>query len=360
MAPLLINRLSKLQQYALSAGVIILVAGICFVFVEALHYKLVAFLLMLVVSLIAILFDIFPVLLAAVLSALIWNLFFIPPRYTLYIAETEDRILFLVYFLIALVNAALTYKIKRIQKENREKEDKANALRLYNTLLNSLSHELKTPIATIIGATDNLQHFSNKLSATDRFELVHEISTAGFRLNRQVENLLNMSRLESGVIQPKKDWCDIEELLYDVLKSFEEKSPGRQIHIHVNPSIPLFKIDRGMMEQVLYNLVHNAIQYTDERGRIDLEAVAHADMLQIMVSDNGPGFPLNEMDKVFDKFYRLQHSRPGGTGLGLSIVKGFVEAQDGNVFLENRAEGGSKFTILIKAETSYLNQLKNE
>src|SRR6185436_9962022 len=168
------------------------------------------------------LFDILPVLLAAILSAFIWNFFFIPPRFTFHVGTTEDFILFIMYFVIALINAALTYIIRQIEKVNRKKDERANTLKLYDTLLHSLSHELRTPISAIIAATDNLQSGNHHLTNENKDLLVGEIAKASFRLNQQVENLLNMSRLESGVIQPKKDWCDINEIIYDVVKRIEE------------------------------------------------------------------------------------------------------------------------------------------
>ena len=199
-------------------GAICLLGAICFTLSSYLDYKVVAFILLFSVSIIAMFFDILPVLLAAVLSALIWDVFFIPPRFTLQVGSTEDSILLLMYFVIALLNGVLTYKIRQFEKIALQKEEKANMIKLYNTLFNSLSHELRTPIATIIGATDNLQFNNAKLTTENKNELLMEISKASFRLNEQVENLLNMSRLESGFIKPKKDWVDITELVYDLEK----------------------------------------------------------------------------------------------------------------------------------------------
>jgi two-component system sensor histidine kinase KdpD len=264
------------------------------------------------------------------------------------------------YFVIALVNAVLTYKIRQIEKASRQKEEKANTVKLYNTLLNSLSHELRTPISTIIAATDNLQANNLKLTADHKSELVAEISKASFRLNQQVENLLNMSRLEAGFIQPKKDWCDIEEIIYDAIKRVEENKITQQIHISINPTIPLFKLDKGMLEQILYNLLNNAVIYTPADCCINISALNYADVLEIIVEDNGPGFPENEIKNVFDKFYRLKNAAAGGTGLGLSIVKGFVEALGGTINLENVDTGGARFTINIKAETSYLKTINDK
>jgi two-component system sensor histidine kinase KdpD len=323
-------------------------------------YRVVALVLLLAVSLIAILFDILPVLFSALLSALIWDFFFIPPHFTLQVGSTEDGILLLMYFIIALVNAVLTYKIREAEKKALAREGRENMLKLYDTLLNSLSHELRTPIAAIIAATDNLQAPNQKLTPNDRSELVEEISKAGFRLNQQVENLLSMSRLESGFLQPKGDWVDIPELIYSVVSRVEENRSGHHINVSVNPSIPLFRLDKGMLEQVLYNIINNACQHTPGGSRIEVTAAAHADVLEVIVDDSGKGFPKDEIAHVFDKFYRLKNARVGGTGLGLSIVKGFTEAMKGRVGLENREGGGSRFVVTIPGETSYLKNLKNE
>ena len=115
-----------------------------------------------------------------------------------------------------------------------------------------------------------------------------------------------------------------------------------------------------MLEQIIYNLVNNACLYTKNNNTINISAVNHADILQVIVEDDGEGFPEGEIENVFDKFYRLKNSRTGGTGLGLSIVKGFIEAMNGTVGLQNISTGGARFTINIVAETNYLKNLKNE
>lgn len=307
------------------------------------------------VSLTAMVLEIMPVLLAAILSALVWNFFFIPPKFSFTIHHAEDVLMFLMYFVIALVNAVLSSKIRNAEKEIRKREEKEQTLKLYNTLLNSLSHELRTPISTIIGASDNLQAMADKLSEKDRQELISEISKASLQLNRQVGNLLNMSRLESGFIQPKNDWFAIDELIYDVIKQLNEYNKEKPIHVAIKENLPLFKLDYGLLSQVLHNLLHNAITYIPKYSVITVRANCIHDKLVLIVEDTGEGFPDKEMHKVFDKFYRLKDSVTGGTGLGLSIVKGFVEAMHGKIRLENMPEGGAVFTIEIPSELSYVN-----
>jgi two-component system sensor histidine kinase KdpD len=259
-----------------------------------------------------------------------------------------------------MVSAVLTYKIRQVEKVARQKEEKANTLKLYDTVLNSLSHELRTPIAAIIGATDNLQSNSTKLTPQNRYELIAEISKASFRLNQQVENLLNISKLETGFAAPKKDWCDINEVIYQVVKRIEENKINQRLTISINPDIPLFRIDKNMLEQIVYNLINNAIIYTPSGSTISISAQCYADVLEIVIEDNGPGFNKEEIGLAFDKFYRSKDARAGGIGLGLSIVKGFTEAMSGSITLENVQPHGAKFTIEIPAETSYLKNIKNE
>ncbi|MEO8404607.1 MAG: ATP-binding protein [Chitinophagaceae bacterium] len=348
---------NKQKQYFISVGLVLLMSAICYGISSWLGYRVVAFILLLTVSLIAISFDILPVLISATLSAFIWDFFFIPPRFNFHVDNTEDIILLIMYFVIAMISAVLTYKIRLVEKASRKKEEKANTLKLYDTLLNSLSHELKTPIATILAATDNMQSGNDNLTQENKDELINEISKASLRLNQQVENLLSMSRLESGFIKPRIDWCDINELVYDTVKKIEENKITQKISITINPDVPLVKTDKLLLGQAIYNLLNNASLYTKSNSKINITALVHTDILELIIEDNGAGFPANEIENVFDKFYRLKYSKAGGTGLGLSIVKGFIEALKGKISLENISTGGARFTITLPTETSYLKVL---
>jgi two-component system sensor histidine kinase KdpD len=348
------------KQFAISIAVVIGISVLGLSFHNLVGYRVVAFMLLVGVSILAMTFDIVPVLVSAFLSALIWDFFFIPPRFTLTVGTAEDRILLLTYFIVALINAVLTNKIRQMEKAVKEKDEKDRSVRFYTTLLNSLSHELRTPITTILGSTDNLQSNAVKLSEKDKAELVNEISVASVRLNQQVENLLNMSRLESGIFQIKKDWCDINDLVYKTLQRLEANLSKYRVAVEIPEQLPLFKLDYGLMEQVLFNLIINATQHTPEDTLITIQANCVRERLVLTVADNGRGFPENEIDNVFDKFYRLKGSPTGGTGLGLSIVRGFVEAHNGTIRLENLPVAGSKFTIEILTEKTYINKIKDE
>ena len=356
----LFHKQSSRNQFIISLAVIGSVVLLGLLLHELLGYRMVAFMLLAAVSILAMVLDIVPVLTAALLSAVLWNFLFIPPRFTLTIGTTEDRILLTMYFVIALINGVLTYKIRQIEKVVKEKDEKAKSVKFYNTLLNSLSHELRTPITTIVGSTDNLLMNSNNLSETDKAELLSEIYIATDRLNQQIENLLSMSRLESGFFQPKRDWCDIDELIHKTLNRLEASLRKYRVTVRIPEPFPLFRLDFGLMEQVMYNLLLNVTQHTPPGTSITIEAMSQMDEVEISIADNGKGFPKEELGKVFEKFHRVNGSKTGGTGLGLSIVKGFVEAHGGTVRVQNLQESGSRFTIKIPADRSTINKLNDE
>ncbi len=354
-----LRKFNRSTQYLISVAFVTVIAASCYFNASLISYKIVALVLLMTVSLLAMILDILPVLLAAVLSALVWNFFFIPPLFTFHIDNAEDLLMFLLYFFIAMVNTVLSFKIRKEERKARDKEEKEKAIKLYNTLLNSLSHELRTPIATIIGAVDTLKENKEQLTAANQQELLNQIDIAGTRLNREVENLLNMSRLETGMLQPNLDWCDTNELVNSVIQQLSP-SCSQTIRFKQDEQLPLFKYDRGLMEQVLLNLLHNAINYTPPDATIRVEVAEQSGYCIIRISDNGKGIPESEIQYIFDKFYRLPHTKTGGSGLGLSIVKGFTEAHGGNVTVENNLKGGLTFTVAIPSETSYPYNLKNE
>ncbi len=363
MKKLVFKKDNQAEQFFISILLVCIVSALCFILSPYNGYKIVALILLATVSAIAMFFDILPVLTASILSSLIFNYFFIPPVFDFHFTNSEDMLLCLSYYLIASVNATLTFKIRDYKKKIRDKEEKENILRLYGTIFNSLSHELKTPISTIIAAVDTLKENEQNLSENHQHQLLNEIGTASIRLNGQVENLLSMSRIENNMIQPHNDWFDINELIYKVRNHFDDIEHDHFLQFEPRQNLPLFKLDAGLLEQVLYNLIINAIQYTPKKSTIKIEAKAISNRLLLKISDNGKGFPQDELENVFNKFYRLPKTKAGGTGLGLSIVKGFTEVLGGTVVLFNNENGGATFTIEVPSQlskNSYLTEINNE
>jgi two-component system, OmpR family, sensor histidine kinase KdpD len=230
--------------------------------------------------------------------------------------------------------------------------------KLYKTLFNSISHEFRIPVATIIGASDTL--LSQSYPEETKLKLYTEINTASIRLNRLIENLLNMSRLESGRITLRYDWCDVHDLSNQVADALKQELLPFKLSTIIPADMPLVNIDFGLMEQVLHNLVLNATQHAPADTRIRIKFYYDNGFMTIQVMDRGSGFPQSELASVFNKFYRGKDAKAGGTGLGLSIVKGFVEAHQGTVTADNRQNGGAIFTIKIPVEISDMNQFNKQ
>jgi two-component system, OmpR family, sensor histidine kinase KdpD len=346
---------SIFKQFVVSNISVIAVALICYASVDYIGYRSVALLLLATVSVLAIFFTLYPVLAAATMSALIWDFFFIPPHFTFHVGSSEDVLLLLMYFVIALVNGVLTSKVRALEKLELQKEERHNTIKLYKTLFDSISHELRTPIATIVGASDNLLQKDSNVSENDKAKLVDEISIAAFRLNRLIDNLLNMQRLESGMLMIKPDWCEINELINSPVNRLKNELLTHNLEIQVQEEFPIIKLDFGLVEQALFNLLHNETLYTPADSTITITANYTNGNLIITIADNGKGFTEEELSHLFTKFYRSTTKTTGGSGLGLSIVKGFVEAHEGQVKVENNVPTGAKFTLTIPSETLELN-----
>jgi two-component system, OmpR family, sensor histidine kinase KdpD len=348
------------RQYIIAVSAVAIVAMLGYPLAGVVGYRTIALVLLLTVSLLAMQLSLYPVLTAAVLSALVWDYFFIPPHFTFTVGSPEDALMLGMYFIIALLNGVLTARIRRAEEKARQREERAKAAKLYDTLFNSLSHELRTPLATIIGASDNLMLKDSGLSEENKRRLYHEINLASERLNRLVDNLLNMSRLDSGYIQPKLDWCDLGELVYTVVNRLKKELKNHQVNVSIPENLPLVKLDFGLMEQALTNILYNAALYTPAGSAIKIEGKVFENLCVVVITDSGKGFPKEDLELVFEKFYRSKNSRTGGVGLGLSIAKGFVDAHQGSIFLENERGGGAKFTLKIPVETHPLKTLEYE
>jgi two-component system sensor histidine kinase KdpD len=486
---------SNITQYLIVSLFVILTSVVCYLVKDFVGYQVVSFGLLFLVSMLALFYGTGPILLAATLSALIWDYFFIPPQFTLHVEKPVDLLMLIMFFIIALLNGILTSRVRRQEKKIRIREERTEALyqlthnltmisgidevsriavkyilkyfnldcaiilknelsqldsevkhepeiklsknelsiaywafrhsakagkytdtlpstdftfypligntenmgviavkhtkvftqgelqfwdaflsqisgkyereflrnaaknayvlnesdKLYKTLFNSISHELRIPVATIMGASDTLLTVNHDEEV--RKKLCQEIFEASVRLNRLIENLLNMSRLESGGISPRLDWCDVHDLVNKVAESLREELKPFKLLIIIPENMPLVKLDFGLIEQVMYNLVYNACQYAPISSNIRIKAFYDNGMFNLQVMDRGPGIPADDLPFIFNKFFRVEGTKAGGTGLGLSIVKGFVEAHKGTVIVENRQNGGARFIIKIPSET---------
>ncbi len=218
---------------------------------------------------------------------------------------------------------------------------------LQSALLNSISHDLRTPLVSITGSLSSLQE-DNNMDEETRQSLLETAREEADRLNRLVGNLLDMTRIEAGAIQVGRESSDVLDVIGTALETINSQLGNHPVKVDVPDDLPLVPMDFVLMERVLVNVLDNAIKYSPAQAPIEVQARLAGNDLQINVLDQGPGIPTRDLERIFDKFYRVQ--RPGyvrGTGLGLSICKGIVEAHGGSIYAKNRQDGGAIITIVL-------------
>jgi two-component system sensor histidine kinase KdpD len=477
---------SPLNLYLASCAAVVITSLICYLAQSVIDYRSVGMFLLFMISILSLFAGRGPVLVAAVLAAVIWDLVFIPPRFTFVIKHTSDILLLFLFIIIAVVTGNLTSRIRLQQRMVRRREEQSVTLsklvsdlssaetiddianvavmriktdynipvicyfaepgtdlpekphiastfhpdsdkewsvaewvfknkcpaghdsdtlpfadayyypllshgncfgvigvvakndrlltfekeaplrmiinqialalerlhlrsdRLNKTLLRSISHELRTPISAITAAASGLTDSNVQSNHQTTAILLNDINTAAKRLNRVVENFLDATRIESGALHIKMEWCDITDLFNSVQNELKSELAGRIVKIDIQENMPFVQIDTVLVEQALENLVINAAQYTPENTSIYLKAHYDEHNLILCVEDEGPGIPPESVSRIFEKFYRVPGSMAGGTGLGLSIVKGIIEYLGGSVCVKNRTEGGAQFIIRLR------------
>ena len=246
---------------------------------------------------------------------------------------------------------ALAIERARLDEQARQAELLEITDKLQTALLNSISHDLRTPLASITGALSSLMDDEVTLDDTSRRSLIETASEEADRLNRLVGNLLDMTRLEAGAMHVKREACDIQDVIGVTLEELSPRLAGRSLIVEIPDNPPLVPMDFVLIERVLMNVIDNASKYSSPESPIGIRALMADGFMKIMVLDQGVGIPPEDLERIFDKFYRVQ--RPGnvsGTGLGLAISKGIVEAHGGMISAENRPGGGTVITIALPEE----------
>jgi two-component system, OmpR family, sensor histidine kinase KdpD len=226
---------------------------------------------------------------------------------------------------------------------------RAETERMRSSLLSSVSHDLRTPLAVITGAMTSLREGIATLDPATRDELIQTAYDEAERLNRLVGNLLHMTRIEAGAVQVQKEWQPLEEVVGAALSRLDDRLHDRPLATHLPPDLPLVPLDGVLIEQALINLLDNAIKYTPSGSPIDISARAARDAVAVEIADRGPGIPPGEEGRIFEKFYRIPQSADGtsGVGLGLAVCRGIVEAHGGRISAESRPGGGTLFRFTL-------------
>ncbi|MCW6510844.1 sensor histidine kinase KdpD [Lichenifustis flavocetrariae] len=233
--------------------------------------------------------------------------------------------------------------------ESRRNETLAERERLQTTLLSSLSHDLRTPLASILGSVTSLRGYGGQMSEADRDDLMAAIEEEARRLARFVSNLLDMTRVESGVLDLKRDWVDVTDVVRAAVARAEKAFPGRTTRVMVEEGLPLVRGDPLLLQQALFNLLDNADKYSQSGSATTVRATMGIGDVTITVEDEGCGIPAADLVRVFEKFARVTDGdrRPPGTGLGLAVAQGVVDAMGGSIRAESPATAGKGTRIVI-------------
>jgi len=288
-----------------------------------------------------------PSALASVLSVLSFDFFFVAPTFSFAIQDTQYLLTFAVMLAVALVVSSLALAAKR----NAEARIQVEAEKLRNTLLSAISHDLRTPLAAIKGATSLLLQ-SPGLDPGVRLDLLSSIHEEADYINRMVTNLLDLTPLESGGVALEKEPEALEEIVGTVADLLEKGLRDHPLAIRLPTDLPMIPMDAVLIQQVLFNLLNNAIGHTASGTALELSASADGGGVTVEVADRGPGIPAGEERKIFDKFHRVTaEGKRSGMGLGLSLCEAIIRLHGGRIWAENRPDGGAVFRFTLPAGT---------
>ena len=275
--------------------------------------------------------------------------------------EYDDPASQSIFFSTFLEQAVTIIEQGRLRNESLQAKILQKTDTLRSALLSSVSHDLRTPLATIKTSVTSLQQQEVEWNEDARQSFISAIERETDRLNGLVENLLDMSRIEAGALHPEKVWYPLDELMHDVLDRMHEQLHGRAVQVDIPDTLPPVEIDSVQIDQVITNIVENAIHHTPDGAPIDVSISCTAELVHVRIADRGPGVVPSEQERIFDKFYRVLGERPvttysRGSGLGLAICRALVEAHGGQIWVEAREGGGAvfHFTLPLRAiEDSY-------
>jgi len=278
----------------------------------------------------------------SVLCVLFFDLVFVPPRGTLTVDDVQYLLTFAILVGVALIISKLNQNLRAEAAVSAQLAVDTETERLRNTLLASISHDLRTPLAVMMGASSTLATRDAQLSSNDRVQLAQSIVDQAQELTGRISKLLQMTRLEIGAIPLAKDWVAIDEILAGVLAKLSVPLEGYRVVIDLPSDLPLLHADASLLEQVLMNLLENATRHTPLGTLISVVASSSADVVQMCVSDRGPGIANADLNLIFEKFHRNANpSRIAGVGLGLTICRAIIDLHGGRIWAQSSQQKGT-------------------
>jgi K+-sensing histidine kinase KdpD len=352
----------------------------------------VGFAFLLVIVFVAILWGSKPALMASILGMLCFNFFFLPPFYTFTIADPQNWVALTAFFITALAVGQLSARAKRRAEEAEagrveirhlyeelqeafERASEAEALirseRFKSALLDAITHDLRTPLTSIKASAtlllEDREDPTTTLSPDEQGAMLKVITQESDRLDRFVESIVDLARIEAGDLRLRRNWGPVDEIIDAAVARAEPLMNEHQLRIRVENELPVIRVDARAVAEVIYTLIDNATKYAPPTSCITVQAdQAGAEMVQISVEDQGPGIPSHLRERVFEKFFRANgrvtpSGRVGGIGMGLSIAKGIVEAHGGRIWIDAGAAGhGTRVSFTVPVgddEATDLNEL---
>lgn len=346
------------QGYLVGLVFVALVTGIGLVTHGLIVATNLVMLYLLAVVIVALRWGLGPAVFTALASVIGFDFFIVPPRLTFEVADTQYLLTFFGLLATGIVISTLAARARQradeaverahLFEQAREAELLRATEKLQSALLNSISHDLRTPLASITGAVSSLRDPDVQLDEATRAELIADISTEADRLNRLVGNLLDMSRVEAGALHITNEPGDMAEVIGAALEQRATALRERPLTLRVPRDLPAAPMSEPLIVQVVVNLLDNALKYSDPGTPVEVSVSLEGVTMAVEVADRGVGFPEGDERHIFDKFYRVQHpGRAGGTGLGLAIAKGIIDAHGGEIVAEHRPGGGSIFRFKL-------------
>lgn len=283
-----------------------------------------------------------PSILCSALSVAAFDFFFIPPHFHFAVFDARYWVTFAVLFVVTFLTSRLTVQSRKSAELALAAEMKADREKLISSLVSSVSHDLKTPLTSISGAVSTLLEQEAIISPEDRKQLLEAINDESLRLNRLVGKTLQIMKLESGAVNPRKEVHSLEAVVGSVLVRLDSLLEGRKVVTEI-PGELTVPLDELLIEQVLANLLENAVRHTPMGTPIDIRAFREPEHVRVEILDRGSGVPEGERERIFEKFYRSGKKDDWGSGLGLAICQGILKIHQGEIGVRGRDGGGCVF-----------------
>jgi two-component system sensor histidine kinase KdpD len=338
----------------LGYGAAAVLAGACTLVGLAMrpHLALVniAMLYLLAVVAVALRFTRGPTVATSVLSVAAFDYFFVPPSGAFTVDDPQYLLTFAMMLGVGLIISHLTNAVRAKARREARLAQEADTERIRNALLSSISHDLRTPLAVICGASSSLAERGESLGADERRSLAQSIFGHSREMSELLAKVLEMTRLESGSITPKRDWASLNEIVGSVLRRLQERLATHMVMVELPDDLPLVRLDSVLMDQALANLLENAAKHTPPRTLIRVRAQRSGESMTVSVEDFGPGLPEGDPEQLFAKFERGASAGRDGMGLGLAICRAIVRLHEGSIWAERLAGGGTAFRFTLPLE----------